>query len=316
MTVVEKSPEFANIFRWNAGLTLLRRDSAAAALLEDRQFFIDDPLLLEILELLTAPHRKDDLYGKLCPPYTPEAVSFALEDLCRNRLITTSASQLTSRNAAAFWDTISCAGPKNPIQVVSLIPRFGPAIEAMLKANGVPVEPDAERLLLVAADYLEPEVERLSAGRTLLPVRPTGAELWIGPLLGDAGPVCWKCLSYWLKLRSWPEYAVTGMNPVARQTVTFMPGLPSWMTSTCGLIATAASLWSAGADTPFLTQLCISGASGFSWSMHVTAARANCLVCPKPSREQQFAQMRDSRTGLLQKLRTSPQASTLPSPLS
>jgi len=306
MIVVEKSPEFANIFRWNAGLTLLRRDSAAAALLEDRQFFIDDPLLLEIMVLLTAPHREDDLYAKLCPRYAPEAISFALEDLCRNRLITTSASQLTSRNAAAFWDTISCAGPKTPIQVVSLIPRFGPAIETMLKANGVAVEPEAERLLLVTGDYLDPEVKRVCAGRTLLPVRPAGAELWIGPLLGPAGPVCWECLSYWLKLRRWPEYAVTGMNHRARQAVNSIVGLPSWMTSTCGLIATAATLWSADSETPFLAQLCIWSASGFSWSRHVATARANCPVCPKPSREQQFAQMRDSRTGLLQKLRTSP----------
>ena len=58
--------------------------------------------------------------------------------------------------------------------------------------------------IIVADDYLRPEVAPLCAGSMpSLLVRVAGGECWIGPLLQTDESICYDCLCFYLALRRW-----------------------------------------------------------------------------------------------------------------
>jgi oxazoline/thiazoline synthase len=297
--------------QWNAGLLpLTTPGDAMSLLLENRQFQVSDPLLQRLVILLQQPASLDSLVRQTCPPHDETVVREAIAELYAEKIIACARPQPISRNSAAFWDIVSCDGPSRPVAVESLLPKFGTSLEGLLKANGVAVEPDGDLTVLVTDDYLRREMtERCNRHGAILPAKPVGNEIWIGPVLSPQTGLCWECLAWWLRLRRWPELAVTGVAASEGVPSSSVAWLPGTMTLASGWIATAATLWAAGQlPEQLASHLWTFDLHTLKSQAHPIAARRNCPRCSASAAAESvhlFEALRSPRTGIMDRLRAS-----------
>ncbi|MEO3795498.1 TOMM precursor leader peptide-binding protein [Nonomuraea sp. B10E15] len=76
----------------------------------------------------------------------------------------------------------------------------GQAAETLRSMDVTVGEAPAAFSLVLCDDYLDPELERVNAsmladGRPWLLAKPTGADLWIGPVFQPGTGACWSCLA-------------------------------------------------------------------------------------------------------------------------
>lgn len=295
--------------RWNAGLVLLVAPSGTiSVLLEHRQFHVSDPLLVLLIRLLQQPQSLQTLFGRCKPAHDSASVQDAVEELCLERIIVVADPHLTSRSSAAFWDMLPRKGRFRPVGVHSLIPNFGISLEALLQANEVPVAPDCDRFVVVTDDYVHPEMAHLAAtSNALLPAKPVGNEVWIGPCLSAETSLCWECVAYWLRLRRWPELAATGLAEGHAAPSASIAWLPSTMNVALGLIATATTLWSSRQSSEaFTRRMWTLDLHTFEARSHPIVARRNCAKCRHgdvPDQRLLFDSLQSPKFGIVDKLR-------------
>ncbi|MFQ5732979.1 MAG: TOMM precursor leader peptide-binding protein [Planctomycetaceae bacterium] len=75
---------------------------------------------------------------------------------------------------------------------------------ALLEASSVRLDDDGDLTVVVADHYLRRELQEwnraaLTGGKPWLLVKPTGAEIWIGPLFRPGSTGCWECLAHRLR---------------------------------------------------------------------------------------------------------------------
>ncbi len=142
------------------------------------------------------------LDGQVSPP----EVLYSLAMLEEKGYIAETAPGLSSE-AAAFWGVLGVDARRaaerlaaTPVSVLSSGGEdAGPLSEALAMA-GVVVQEDAALRVVVTRDYLDPELDALNrralAERSRwMPVKPTGATPWIGPVLRPREGPCWACLA-------------------------------------------------------------------------------------------------------------------------
>lgn len=104
--------------------------------------------------------------------------------------------------SAAFFDNFDAP----LVELAVSITAFGDAsrLSDSLVKSGVKIDPDAELAVVVAGDYLQPELEAWNASRVeqqkpWLLTKPSGAVIWVGPLFRPGKTACWKCLQQRLR---------------------------------------------------------------------------------------------------------------------
>ncbi|TGB06343.1 TOMM precursor leader peptide-binding protein, partial [Streptomyces palmae] len=159
-----------------------------------------------------------------------------------------------------------------------------------LRAAGVDTVPEpagAALTLVVCADYLDPALGRLdaehrAAGRRWLPVKPDGAQTWIGPLLGDPDGPCWACLAdrLWRGRRA-EAHLLSRLGrtaPLPRPAA----ALPAARTAGLHLAAVQAAGWLAGLRHPAQSQLWTVDGLTSTGERHSVQRRPQCPACGNP----------------------------------
>lgn len=165
--------------------------------------------------LLDGSHDLAGLQRRVADRLSPGQLHRVLVSLARDNLVGlrhTGSPAGHDTAAAAYWDLAGVAGPAPDRSTVRLevLARPGSALDpaaakAALHSAGVPVaehEGDHATVpaLVLCDDYLDPRLatfnaRQIAAGRPWLLAKPTGPDLWVGPVFRPGGGPCWECLA-------------------------------------------------------------------------------------------------------------------------
>lgn len=106
---------------------------------------------------------------------------------------------------AAWRASLGHALPNRPVSIANLgqgaCPEVLETFAADVARSGLELDSAASVQLLLVNDYRDPEVVAgiralAHSGRTIIPCKPMGASVWLGPTLGSPPHGCWDCLTY------------------------------------------------------------------------------------------------------------------------
>lgn len=196
----------------------------------------------------------------------PEEVAALLTQLVDAGLVTlrsrTAETRPGDERALAYWDACGVdadvvAARRGTVRLTAVgdsADGVDPGtVERALAGAGLGVRTDAgpaDLSVVLCADYLDPrlaeiDAEHRRAGRPWLLARPSGAQVWIGPVLQPGG-ACWQCLTHRLWGHRHAEACVQeelGHDGPARRPV---PALPPLIAAAAHLVALEAAKWVAG----------------------------------------------------------------------
>lgn len=193
--------------------------------------------------------------------------------------------------AAAFWDPLDV----RPLALrtasigVRALPGLSPApLEAALRGLGVEPRKDADFHVVIADDYLRPELEAinreaLTLRRPWMLVKPGGAVAWIGPIFAPGRTACWACLAARLRhnreVEGYLEHrGRPGPFPVSR------PHLAQAVQSACTTAAIQAVRWAVtDANPEFADTLVTVDHTVARSGAHRVVRRPQCAACGDPS---------------------------------
>lgn len=199
------------ILQLKHNLRLVRLDDERVFVIGERQQFMLRGRLHALVAPLVDGHRTvaqiiAELEGQA---FAPE-VLYALLSLERQGYLVAAEVKLLPR-AAAFWQSqgaeVGLAAKRlasTPLAVEAASGNDAAPLHAALQAAGVRVEAGAPTRIVVTHDYLSPELDGWAQhareqGLRWAPCKPTGALLWVGPMLGAADGPCWTCLTHRLR---------------------------------------------------------------------------------------------------------------------
>ncbi|MGW4897580.1 TOMM precursor leader peptide-binding protein [Kitasatospora sp. NPDC004240] len=297
---------------------------------EDRHFVVQGEPAVRVLPFLDGRHSLADIVTGLDGALTFAGVLGAVAKYQRLGHLAEGRPDLPEAELAA-WDArgLDPAGARaalagTSVAVVALgLTDPAPYLEALadagLSAASRPADlaagTDDDLVLVLCEDYLDPALgpldERLRvAGRRWLLVKPTGAELWLGPLFvpgpaangkdgkdGKDGKAtddakedatgCWRCLAARLAgnrpveqyLRAWsdPDAEPAPAPPGAR------PAVPATLGTGANLVATALTELATTGDHPVLRGAVVSlSVATLDSERHELVRRPQCPGCGDP----------------------------------
>lgn len=196
-----KSPRFkphlTPVVLPDEGVLLLAEDSARA---------LHGRLYERIAPLLDGTHSIDDLVKALSDEYDAAHVYYALMLLEKNGHLCEPTPDIAD-DLAAFWSGLGldasaavAALAEKPVALHSLGAVDLTPLHAALTRLGVNIQQEKAALTVVVTDsYQHPELMELNAafhaaGQSWLILKPTGHDLWLGPLYQAEDPGCHACL--------------------------------------------------------------------------------------------------------------------------
>ncbi|GAB1394988.1 TOMM precursor leader peptide-binding protein [Rhodocyclaceae bacterium] len=156
------------------------------------------------------------------------------------------------------------------------------ALEAMGVRQVVPAL--ADLWLVLTDDYLNAELDRinteaLQAQRPWLLVRPTGRELWLGPLFQPGETGCWACLRQRLERNRAVHRFVAAKREPPVMPLTAPGGLPATQAAACQMAAEAAAQFLAGADGGLAGKMLSLDWSTHTAEHHALVRHPHCPAC-------------------------------------
>ena len=223
----------------------------------------------------------EDVCAQLEDHVSPAEVYFVLGQLEQKGYLCEQEESLPP-GEAAFWSaqqidpqTAARRFRETAVSVRALDVDPAPLCD-LLRAMHVRIEYRAEWGVVLAADYLHPELpsynsKALRTGRPWLLLRSVGRELWAGPLFRPGHTGCWECLA--LRLRANCPVQ-TYLDAKDRRPDALAAGAftPATLNVGWGLAATAIATWIARGELPALEGK-IQSFDPTSWQ-----ARAHTLV--------------------------------------
>lgn len=181
-------------------------DEGVLLLAEDGARALHGRLYERIAPLLDGTHRVDDLIMALADKYDAAHVYYALMLLEKNRHLCNAAPDI-SADRAAFWSGLGLdasaalvALAEKPVALRSIGAVDLAPLHTALTRLGIDVHEENAALTVVVTDsYQQPELLELNAtfhdtGQSWLLLKPTGHELWLGPLYRPEDLGCHACL--------------------------------------------------------------------------------------------------------------------------
>jgi len=246
---------------------------------------------LALAPLLDGRTTEEELCQRLQPQHAPAEVLYALA-LLRQRGFLARGGAEASTPEAAFWEGLGVDSVQARerlraarLSIVSLGEVDETPLAESLAEQGLCVGPEGGLSVVLTEDYLHPELARLNQARLAeerpwLLVRPTGRQVWLGPLFVPGRTGCWRCLSQRLESHRQVERYLAHrlgkgtVHPPARGT------LPSTRRATAGLVATALSRWVAEGTLPSLEgQVLTLDTASLETRTHRLVRRPQCPDC-------------------------------------
>lgn len=203
----------------------------------------------------------DEVTDQLREKVSPAEVYFAVQQLEQKQYLCDGDGTLP-RGQAALWSSQSVA----PAQAASRLEDHPVAVRAF----GVEAEPFLELLrslrvqladgppsVVLTDSYLRGELravndDALRAGRPWLLVRPSGRQVWVGPLFRPGATGCWECLAERLRANSPVANYLQERNGHAGPVVTDLAQTPATAQVAWGLAANAVATWVVRGEVPEL----------------------------------------------------------------
>jgi bacteriocin biosynthesis cyclodehydratase domain-containing protein len=197
----------------------------------------------------------------------------------------------TPRPEAAFWAGLGAeprearsATLERTASVRCLDSHTEDTVRAALEHLGVRVVEDGDATLVVADDYLNPELARINdehmeAGRPWLLVKPRGFYTWIGPLFAPGRTACWRCLEHRLRGNREVESFIERRG-AAGPFDTSVAATPASTTVAIELAALHLSMCLADLDSPVLeSRIVTANWAALDAHPHTVLRRPQCPCC-------------------------------------
>jgi ribosomal protein S12 methylthiotransferase accessory factor len=245
-----------------------------------------------VAPLIDGRRTPDDIIAELSGDVDAAQVAYVLE-LLETRSLIDEATDAVPRAVSAYWNAFGVPTAvaaerllRTPVRVVSVGAVPAAELEAELRASHVVVtdDDDAPLTVVLADDYLHPELERLNAralatGRAWMLCRPVGVELWLGPVFAPGRTGCWACLSQRLRANRDVEMFLlerSGEGHFALPTAT----LPATARAALSLAAAEAAKWVVLEGSETLEGKIVTFATSTLESRrHALVRRPQCEAC-------------------------------------
>jgi ribosomal protein S12 methylthiotransferase accessory factor len=228
---------------------------------------------------------------------SPAAVYYALAQLERKDYLCEQEDALPD-GQAALWSSQKVAPgvaaqrlAERPVVVRVFGVEAGPFLE-LLQALHVRVEAEGPPDVVLTDSYLRGDLEACNAaalhnGRPWLLVKPTGRQVWIGPLFRPGQTGCWECLARRLQSNSPVATYLQGRNGHAAAVVPDRACTPATLQTAWGLAANAVASWVVRGELPALDgQLQTLDVAAWRLQTHTLIRLPFCPACGSGSAEE------------------------------
>jgi len=204
----------------------------------------------------------EDVCNQLRDTASPAAVYYALAQLDRKDYLCEEEEALPA-GQAALWSSQQVAPAtaarrlaERPVVVRALGVEAGPFLE-LLQSLRVRVNGEGPPDVVLTDSYLRDELrdfnaEALHGGRPWLLVKPSGRQVWIGPLFRPGKSGCWECLAQRLLANSPVAAFLQTRNGRAAAVVNDRSCTPATLHIAQGLAANAVASWVVHGKVPDL----------------------------------------------------------------
>ncbi|MDC0744794.1 TOMM precursor leader peptide-binding protein [Polyangium mundeleinium] len=193
----------------------------------------------------------------------------------------------------AFWRSLGVTGDAAagrhagmPVTVEALAGLDSAFFCESLRAAGVRVEPGAGLRIVLVGDYLAPELgemhrQALAEGFCWMPVKPSGAAPWMGPMFHPGGP-CWDCLAFRIRAHR-PVQTFLQRNATREQSSLPRPASSAGLAVAHGLAALVIARWIAGgAWAEIEHHVLVLDFERLALEKHTVQRRPQCPTCGDP----------------------------------
>lgn len=173
------------------------------------------------------------------------------------------------------------------VSVAALAPS-GDALAEALERAGLRVGAEGTEVVVVD-DYLDPALEELNRrhvadGTPWLLVKPSGTELWLGPVFRPGAGACWACLAQRLRGNRQVERYLEGKDGSVRWLPAEAPLVASSVQFAAGLLAAELQrLLVTGAPAACDETIVTVDLATFGSERHAVIRQPQCAVCGDPA---------------------------------
>ncbi|MBO3749443.1 TOMM precursor leader peptide-binding protein [Streptosporangiaceae bacterium NEAU-GS5] len=218
----------------------------------------------------------------------------AAADLLAEYPAETPETAIPDTGAMAYWESAGLDGARAAGRLAAT--RVGLTILGAVDAAqaheacrlaGLEVSADAELTVVLCDDYLDPVLSDIDArhraeGRSWLLAKPSGTNIWIGPVFEPRESACWNCLSHRLWGNRWAEAQVQRARgqsyPASRPAV----GIAASVALGLQFTMVQAAHWAAGYRTHGQRDILVLDMLTMEGRHHRIEARPQCVECGDP----------------------------------
>ena len=262
---------------------------------ETECFILEEPHLRHVIPLIDGSRTTDQIVAALQSSLAPQEVYAAIESLEREGHIQ-EADLTMPPQWGAFWSELNVDTNSLPallsnlsVQVLALGDIDPRQMEEIVRSFGVAISTHGNFLVVLADDYLNPQLDEINkdslrTGTPWLLLKPTGVNIWLGPIFVREKTACWRCLENRLrnnrKVKTYLESrkGSTVPFPVAKAKVS------ATQQQAYSMAAVQLMRWlTTGTNTSLESQLLIAETISLEFSRHPVTKRPQCPACGDPS---------------------------------
>lgn len=273
-------------------------DDGLFLLCEGRFAWMPERIYKALAPMLNGNYPVESIFSALADDHAASDILGALDRLHAEGYLADDTIEL-SPPVRAFWEHASTppsqAAARLQTTAVS-IRLIGASInEAQaagladcLRGNDVRVQQDAELVIVVTDDYLNPELqlwnrEALANGQSWLLVKPFGLQSWTGPAFVPGQSACWQCLAQRLRWHRRVECYLAGRSAGLTPPLAPPAGLASSVSATLAEVASEVTRWIGTGRSTLFNRVLTSDPLTLERRQHVLVHRPQCPACGNPS---------------------------------
>jgi ribosomal protein S12 methylthiotransferase accessory factor len=259
-------------------------------LLSDTRHSLLRGRLYELLVPWLDGRTADDVCEQIRTEASPAEVYYALTQLERKDYLCEEEPALPA-GQAAFWSSQQVAPgtavrrlAERPIVVAALGVEASP-FRALLESLHVRLADEGPPDVVLTDSALRGELRDYNAaalrdGRPWLLVKPSGRQVWVGPLFRPGKTGCWECLAQRLRINFPVAAYLQGRNGHAKAVVQDSAATPATLQVGLGLAVNAVALWVVCGDLPELDgKLQTLDVPTWRWQTHALIRLPFCPAC-------------------------------------
>jgi ribosomal protein S12 methylthiotransferase accessory factor len=246
--------------------------------------------LYELVAPLLDGRTAEDVCDRLRGAASPAEVFYALTRMERGHYLCEEEQALPA-GQAALWSSQQVLPAeavrllmKTPVVVRGFGIQTGPFLE-LLKSLHVRVTDEGPADVVLTDSYLRKDLrawnrEALRVGKPWLLAKPTGRQVWVGPLFFPPRTGCWECLARRLQANSPVAAYLHGRNGHAGVVISDRANTPATLQVGMGLAANAVASWVVRGELPeFEGKVQTLDVAGWQQQDHALVRLPFCPAC-------------------------------------